>query len=241
MLGRPVNDNSISPSRKYGGVDIVLDINELPNKAARRTRGATGSMTLFQSGRGGGFWSSPTILLIIANVLVFIVLVVVGDPAYYFLAQVGELFFEEHYYWQFFTSMFVHFGVPHLILNMFGLYYFGRLNEAHFSVTQFLVIYLGSGLLGNVMSLYLIPADIPSGGASGAIFGLVGSYVAIAKKAQHMGVALIYAALIFVQSSGPGVNIFAHLFGLIGGLVLGLIFSSRREPSGYAVGYTFTT
>jgi rhomboid protease GluP len=198
-------------------------------------------MTLFQYGRGGGFRSSPTILLIIVNVLVFIALVAVGDPAYYFLAQVGELFFGGHYYWQLFTSMFVHFGIPHLILNMFGLYYFGRLNEAHFSVTQFLLIYFGSGLLGNVMSLYLIPPDIPSGGASGAIFGLVGSYVAIAKKAQHMGVALIYAALIFVQSSGPGVNIFAHLFGLIGGLVLGLIFSSRRAPSGYSAGYTFTT
>lgn len=202
--------------------------------------GATASLTAFQSGRNGGFWSSPTAVLIIANALVFIVLLVVGVPAFYFLAQVGQLFFEEHYYWQLFTSMFVHFGFPHLILNMFGLYYFGRLNEVHFSVPQFLVIYLGSGLLGNVMSLYLIPPDIPSGGASGAIFGLVGSYVAIAKKAQHMGVALIYAALIFIQSSGPCVNIFAHLFGLIGGIVLGLLFSSRREPSGYAVGYTFT-
>ncbi len=197
-------------------------------------------MAFFQSG-SSGFSRSPTIVLIIANVLVYLPLLVVGDPAYYFLAQIGELFFKQHYYWQLFTSMFVHFGILHIVFNMYGLYYFGRLNEVHFSVPQFVAIYFGSGLLGNVMSLYLIPPNVPSGGASGAIFGLVGSYVAIEKKAQHMGMALFYAALIFLQSSGPGVNIFAHLFGLIGGLVLGLIFSSRRGRGGYGVSYTFTT
>jgi rhomboid protease GluP len=170
---------------------------------------------------------------------VYVVLVFVGDPAYYFLAQAGGLFFQEHYYWQLFSSMFVHFSILHILFNMYGLYYFGRLNEMHYSIPQFLVIYFGSGLLGNVMSLYLIPPDIPSGGASGAIFGLVGSYVTIEKKAQHMGMALVYAALIFIQSSGPGVNIFAHLFGLIAGLILGLIFSARRGPRGYSVGYTY--
>ena len=137
--------------------------------------------------------------------------------------------------------MFVHFGILHISFNLYGLYYFGRLNKAHFTVPQFLAIYFGSGLLGNIVSLYLIPPLVPSGGASGAIFGLVGSYVAIEKKAQHMGMALVYAVLIFIQSSGPGVNIFAHLFGLIGGLALGLVFSSGRERSGYTVGYTLTT
>lgn len=90
------------------------------------------------------------------------------------------------------------------------------------------------------MSLFLLgPTDL-SGGASGAIFGLVGSYVAIARKAQHMGVALLYAIIIFVESSGAGVNIFAHLFGLVGGLVLGIIFANR-QARGYNVGYTVTS
>ncbi len=192
-------------------------------------------------GRSGSLLSSPTILLIIANVLVYVVLVIVGDPAYYLLAQVGELFFQQHSYWQLFTSLFVHFGILHILFNMYGLYYFGRLNEAQYSVPQYLAIYFAAGLLGNIMSLYLIPLDVPSGGASGAIFGLVGSYVAIEKKMQHMGMALLYAGLIFFLSSGPGVNIFAHLFGLIGGLALGLAFSSRRKPIGYTVGYTYTS
>lgn len=153
----------------------------------------------------------------IVNILMFIVLTIGGQDLYGLLAQVGTLFFQEHYYWQLFTSLFVHFDILHILFNMYGLYYFGRLNEAHFSLTQYLAIYFGSGLLGNVASLYLIPPDVQSGGASGAIFGLVGSYVAIEKRAQHMGMAVLYAVLIFVQSSGPGVNIFAHLFGLVEG------------------------
>jgi rhomboid protease GluP len=144
-------------------------------------------------------------------------------------------------YWQLFTSMFVHFGFTHIIFNMFALYYFGRLNESAFTTPKFLAIYFASGLLGSVMTLILLPAATVSGGASGAIFGLVGSYVAVARKAQHMGFALIYAVILFLQSSLlPGVNIFAHLFGLIGGLVLGLVFSAGREPGAYSVSYSYS-
>ena len=84
--------------------------------------------------------------------------------------------------------------------------------------------------------------DTMSGGASGAIFGLVGAYVANARRAQQLGAALVYAALIFVMSSiEPGVDVFAHLFGLVGGLVLGMIFLSARKPIGYSTSYTYTT
>jgi rhomboid protease GluP len=197
-------------------------------------------MALYQWDRSRKFWSSPTIVLIVANVIVFIFLLAGGDAAYNLLGQTGDLFFNEHFYWQLFTSLFVHFDFQHIILNMFGLYYFGRLNESHFTDSQFYAIYFGSGLLGSVMSLFLLPIDTMSGGASGAIFGLVGSYIAVARQAQHLGAALVYAVLIFVMSSGPGVDIFAHLFGLVGGLVLGLIFLSTRKPIGYSTSYTYT-
>jgi rhomboid protease GluP len=197
-------------------------------------------MTYFPYTGQRGLLSSPTVLLIIINTLVFIVTLAGGDPLVYLLAQQGSLVYQGMY-WQLFTSMFVHFGFDHIILNMFGLYYFGRLNEAHFSRTQFLAIYLGSGLLGNIMSLFLLAPDIISGGASGAIFGLVGSYVAIARRAQHMGVALAYAVLIFIMSAGLGVNIVAHLFGLIGGLALGILFASKPQSPTYSYSYTYTT
>lgn len=186
-------------------------------------------------------------VLIILNLLVFLAMLVSGDfgdcssTICQVLAQENELV-SAGFYWQLFTSMFVHFGFAHILFNMFGLYYFGRLNETAFTRTKFLTIYIASGLLGNVMTFVLLPPASLSGGASGAIFGLVGSYVAIARRAQHMGAALLYAILIFVQSSLlPGVNIFAHLFGLVGGLVLGLLFSvnSEREPGGYSVSYSY--
>jgi rhomboid protease GluP len=195
---------------------------------------------MFKYGRPAASLSSPTILLIVVNTLMFIVLLLGGQGMYDLLAETGTLFFQEHWYWQLFTSLFVHFDILHLVFNMYGLYYFGRLNETHFSVPEFLAIYFGAGLLGNVASLYLIAPDVQSGGASGAIFGLVGSYVTMERRAQHMGMALLYAILIFVMSSGPGVNIFAHLFGLAGGLALGLLFSPKRHPGGYNFSYTVT-
>jgi rhomboid protease GluP len=171
-----------------------------------------------------------TVALIIANVAVYLLEVVGGDQVLILLAQTGEIFFGG-YYWQPLTSIFIHFDPTHILFNMFALLYFGRLNENNFSRWQYLAIYFGAGLLGNVASLFLLPVDVPSGGASGAIFGLIGSYVAIERKANQLMIGLFYALYIFLLSSGPGVNIYAHLFGLIGGLLLGFAFTGMRSAS----------
>jgi len=196
------------------------------------------------------WWSSPTMLLILANAIVFLAMAVSGDYVGDCTSLICEVLVQQNSlvlagaYWQLFTSMFVHFGPIHLIFNMFALYYFGRMDESAFSKGSFLAIYFVSGLLGSLMTLFLMTPDTVSGGASGAIFGLVGAYVAVARRAQHMGVALVYAVFLFIQSSIlPGVNIYAHLFGLVGGLALGLLFSPRRHPApgGYDYSYTFTS
>jgi membrane associated rhomboid family serine protease len=91
----------------------------------------------------------------------------------------------------------------------------------------------------------MLPSATLSGGASGAIFGLVGSYVAIARKASHMGVALLYAVMMLVYSGigfgGMDVNNFAHVFGFAGGLALGLLLSRSRSSSEseYSMTYTY--
>jgi len=189
--------------------------------------------------------SSPTYLLIILNVLVFLVMLLSGDfgdcssLACQLMAQNNAAVMQGAY-WQLITAMFVHFGFLHIMLNMFALYYFGRLNETFFSTRNYLTIYFVSGLLGNVVSLFIPDLGV-SAGASGAIFGLVGSYVAMARKARHMGAALLYAIVILILSSGMGVNSFAHVFGFVGGLVLGLILSrSKSSPEpGYSISYTY--
>ena len=195
--------------------------------------------------------SSPTYLLIILNLLVFLVMLFSGDfgdcssLTCQLLAQTTQGVMQGEY-WQIFTAMFVHFGFLHIIFNMLALYYFGRLNENYFSTRNYLTIYFGSGLLGNVVSLFLLPAATLSGGASGAIFGLLGSYVAIARKTRQMGMALLYALTLLVLNSGVGfngldVNNFAHVFGFVGGLVLGLILSrsGSGQGSGYSISYTY--
>jgi rhomboid protease GluP len=173
---------------------------------------------------GQGSTPLVTYSLIAANAVVYVLLVVGGDPLYAALAQTGSAFFAGEY-WQVFTAMFVHFDLLHIGFNMYSLYYFGRLNEVAYTRSQYLTIYLGAGLLGNALSLVLIPLNIQTGGASGAIFGLIGSYVARNRSGPGMAIALAYAIFIFLASSGPGVNIFAHLFGIVGGFALGLLFT----------------
>ncbi len=168
-----------------------------------------------------------TYSLIVANVVLYVALLLGGEPLYAALAQTGSAFFAGAY-WQIFTAMFVHFEIFHIGFNMYALYYFGRLNEVSYSRAEYLAIYLCAGLLGNALSLVLIPPDVQTAGASGAIFGLIGSYAARNRNGVSMALALVYAAFIFLASAGPGVNIYAHLFGIVGGFALGLLFTRAR-------------
>jgi membrane associated rhomboid family serine protease len=178
----------------------------------------------------GQRYSTPiTYSLMGANVALYVALQILGDPAYLALAQTGELFFAGAY-WQAFTALFVQFDLFHIGFNMIALYYFGRLNEISYSRAEYLAVYFGAGLFGNLASLALIPPDVLTGGASGAIFGLIGSYAARNQNIGNMAVALAYAAFVLIASSGPGVNVYAHLFGIAGGFALGLLFTRVRAP-----------
>ena len=180
--------------------------------------------------RGQGLTSSITLALLLVNSAVFVVTLVGGVRVLLVLAQTGDLFFGG-YYWQPVTAMFVHFDLLHILFNMFALVYFGTVVEGSYSRNQFLAVYFGAGLVGNLASLFLIPLNAPTGGASGAIFGLIGAYVAMERKGPGLLVAVLYAALIFIDSAGPGVNVFAHLFGAITGFGLGAIFAAGSHGS----------
>jgi len=135
-------------------------------------------------------------------------------------------------YWQLFTSMFVHVYLPHLILNMFFLIIFGLRAEEFFNRTEFLFIYLASGLAGNVLTL-LLPLLTVSAGASGAIFGVFGATVIYMRKSLGMPIfaALLYSLLFLVLSVSEGVNLLAHLGGLVAGLAIGYFIAENRKES----------
>jgi rhomboid protease GluP len=137
------------------------------------------------------------------------------------------------WYWQLFASMFVHVNLPHLILNMFFLLIFGMRAEEFLKGIRLGLIYLASGLAGNVLTL-LLPLQTVSAGASGAIFGIFGASVICMGKTFGMSVftALIYSLLFLMLSASEGVNLLAHLGGLVTGLMIGY-FSAKNLKSSF--------
>ena len=83
-------------------------------------------------------------------------------------------------WWRLFTAMFLHAGMTHLLMNMFSLYLIGRGAEMYFDTKSYLSIYLFSGLLGGLVSLYIHPVSVGIG-ASGAIFGVFGALAEIGR------------------------------------------------------------
>ncbi|KRN32694.1 membrane-associated serine protease [Lactobacillus selangorensis] len=130
--------------------------------------------------------------------------------------------------WRLFTAMWLHIGFMHLLLNMVSLYYVGINLERIYGHAKFLLIYLYSGLTGNLFSYWhaLRTQQITvAAGASTAIFGVFMAtavlYVTmdnpyIRQYARAMW-AVIVVNLIFNLIPGAGVDIFGHLGGIIGG------------------------
>src|SRR5690349_10841943 len=93
---------------------------------------------------------SVTTVLVLANMTVYVILQLGGDQLLLELAQTSQFFFAG-WYWQVFTALFVHFDISHILFNMIALFYFGRLDELSYSTSQYLTIYFGAGLLGNIV------------------------------------------------------------------------------------------
>jgi rhomboid protease GluP len=165
----------------------------------------------------------------------------------FLLSQVNYYVVSKGFIWQLLTSMFIHIGIIHLTFNMIALYIFGNLVENGYGKRNFLLIYFISGFSGNIATLFLLKylqpmGDfIPSAGASGAIFGLIGAYAMLGRLSGSFAAGLSYAIIIFLFSSlFPGVNIIAHLFGLLGGLVVAFFLTRKlrkHEEIIYTIDY----
>ena len=88
-------------------------------------------------------------------------------------------------YWRLITSMFLHAGIIHIALNMYGLWLFGRVLEDELGSMKMLAVYLISGLAGGAFSYAFGPGAVGVG-ASGAIYGLLGAFVAYNYRRRHM-------------------------------------------------------
>ena len=177
-----------------------------------------------------------TIAIAAANVLIFLGLSFMGmteDST--FMMEHGAMYVPylmngERYY-TLITSMFLHFGFSHLMNNMVMLLVIGYSLEPEIGKIRFLFIYLGSGLMGNLVSAWF---DVSQGsyavsaGASGAIFGIVGAllYVAIRNHGRvgeisTRGLVLMAGLSLYYGFTAQGVDNAAHIGGLISGVFTG--------------------
>lgn len=141
-------------------------------------------------------------------------------------------------WWRLVTSSFIHGGLAHLVLNLYGLFFVGTFIEPLLGKWRLLLVYLVSGILASVASLCWYDATI-SVGASGAIMGLFGILVIWVWKrvfAKEIHFILSINVAIFVTASVVsgflgGVDNAAHIGGFVSGLLLGfLLLPYIRKP-----------
>jgi rhomboid protease GluP len=192
----------------------------------------------------------PTYILIAANVIIYVLTSLYGgnfletsNSMIYRWGQVGDAVINYGQFYQLLTSMFIHASVVHLAGNMIFLLVFGLRCEEMFSLPEYLVIYFLGGLFGNVLSLAFLPYNVPSVGASGAIFALFGAAIIHARRSVGQSIfgALIYGFfLLFLSGAGPNVNNLAHIGGLAVGLILGYVLAARRKRgTQYRISYSY--
>ncbi len=190
-----------------------------------------------------GYYITPIIVNI--NLLVFILMVISGvsffEPTTTDLISWGADFRPvtmDGQWWRLLTSIFLHIGVFHILFNMYALLYIGLLLEPYLGKLRFGAAYLFTGILSSLTSIYWHPLTV-SAGASGAIFGMYGVFLAmlttniIDKKTRSALFASIGIFVVFNLMNGTkaGIDNAAHIGGLISGLIIGYAYyPSLKRP-----------
>ncbi len=209
-------------------------------------------------------WTSVTGLIVIANLLVFVAMglagagwISVASMAPYLRYGANQaIATTDGQWWRLVASMFLHYGILHLLLNMWALFQAGQLLEKLLGRALYILVYFGSGICGSLVTLVWHGREGAwSAGASGAVFGIYGALIGYMLRQQHAlppsvwqpglkgalsfaGYNLIFGLLI------PGIDNAAHLGGLAGGFALGglvalpLDLATRRQltPGRLALG-----
>ena len=199
---------------------------------------------LFPSRR---FWATP--LLLVLNAAVWAAMAASGvsatDPSGHDLVRWGSNVSNLTLHgqpWRLLTSVFVHAGMAHMLLNAFSLWLLGVLLEARVGAVRLLAVYLGSGVAGSLATLWYHQDGINSVGASGAIFGLYGFFLALllSKKIAldkfdrraMLGLVIYLVMSNLIAGISGNVDNAAHLGGLLmGALVAGPLALAGLMPN----------
>ena len=169
--------------------------------------------------------------LIAVNVVVFLLAKFAPPEQVYRLALWPVLVATGDWY-QLVTSAFLNFAILHLLFNMYALYVIGPPLEEHLGRWRFAVLYGLSALGGSVMVYLFSQPNVPTVGASGAIYGLFGATFVAARRLRLdirwlVGLIAINLVLTFAV---PGISWQGHIGGLITGALIAAVFVYAPRP-----------
>ena len=144
---------------------------------------------------------------------------------------------EDGQVWRFFTSMFLHINLPHLMVNSIALLIVGLKTERIYGHSNFIGIYIMAGMFGGLTSFILGNSRI-SAGASGAIFGLIGANLIyfyayqdrlgkFGKNNLNYTIGILIASILYGLIQ-PNIDNWAHIGGLIAGICIGYLLISQK-------------
>lgn len=189
--------------------------------------------------------NKATAILLLLNIAVFVIMIFAGlnivSPSPKELLEIGgnrrfEVMNGE--YWRLFTSIFIHGGLMHLFMNLYGLGLGASLLEGILGRTQLVISFIVCGILASIASIYWHENTV-SVGASGAIFGLYGLVLAFTvfkiypthMRGMTWMLLGLYAGVSLLFGFSGGIDNAAHFGGLISGFILGgiLILTQREQ------------
>lgn len=182
------------------------------------------------------FFITP--IIIDLNLLVFILMMISGvsffEPTIQDLLNWGANLRGitlEGQWWRLVTNVFLHIGIFHILLNMYALLYIGVVLEPYLGKARFAFAYLFTGILASLSSIYWHP-NIVSAGASGAIFGMYGVFLAMlttnfidkSVRKPFLVSIVVFVVLNLANGLKEEIDNAAHIGGLISGLVIGYAY-----------------
>jgi membrane associated rhomboid family serine protease len=209
--GRPICPDCMRSAAV--GHQCIACVND-GTKSVRRVRTSAGGKPIV------------TYVLIAANVVMFVLqMAVSGFQQSLFLWPAAVAVYDQYY--RLLTSAFLHDGPTHILFNMWALWVIGPALERLLGRTRFIGLYFLSALGGSVLVYLLTAPNVPTLGASGAIFGLFGATLVLSKKLDFdmkwiAGLILLNLVITFVV---PGISWQGHIGGLLTGAAIAAVYA----------------
>ena len=171
-----------------------------------------------------GFLSIQTAVFLLAYLLPGLLIEFRGS-------MFGPLIALNHEYWRFVTPIFIHYGLMHFAINSVILYYMGQQVEAIYGHGRFFLIYLLSGVMGNVLGFAFNDMNVQAAGASTSLCGIFGAFIVLGihfKNNPGIQAMVRQFSLFIVLNLVFGlfdqtIDMYGHVGGLIGGILMGNI------------------